>query len=165
MNSTIKGKSGLERFLCFSLGKEEYAIPLLVVREVIAMPEFTPVPYTPTYFLGIMNLRGQVISLMDLRQKLGITPRDDAETTVVICDLNGISLGVVVDSVNSVVSPNAEEISPKPEIQSNKPTDYIKAVYRKDHRLILFLDLAKSLNLEDRQAIEKSASEKNKEAA
>ena len=92
MSSNTKGKTGGERFLCFSLGAEEYAIPLLVVREVIAMPEYTPVPYTPPYFLGIMNLRGQVISVMDLRQKLGLKPRSDAETTVIICDLNGISL-------------------------------------------------------------------------
>ena len=165
MSTNTKGKAGSERFLCFSLGAEEYAIPLLVVREVIAMPEYTPVPYTPTYFLGIMNLRGQVISVMDLRQKLGLTPKSDAETTVIICDLNGIALGVVVDSVNTVVSPMPEEISPKPEIQSNRPTDYIKGVYRKDKRLILFLDLAKSLNLEDREAIEKSVNDPNRNAA
>ena len=165
MSSSTKGKTGTERFLCFSLGAEEYAIPLLVVREVIAMPEYTPVPYTPTYFLGIMNLRGQVISVMDLRQKLGLTPKSDAETTVIICDLNGIALGVVVDSVNTVVSPTPEEISPKPEIQSNQPTDYIKGVYRKEKRLILFLDLAKSLNLEDCEAIEKSKNEPNRNAA
>jgi purine-binding chemotaxis protein CheW len=165
MSSNTKGKSGGERFLCFSLGAEEYAIPLLVVREVIAMPEYTPVPYTPPYFLGIMNLRGQVISVMDLRQKLELKPRRDAETTVIICDLNGVSLGVVVDAVNTVLSPSPEEVSPKPEIQSNRPTDYIKGVYRKDKRLILFLDLGKSLNLEDREAIEKSVKNTNQEAA
>ena len=86
MSMDTNHKSGMnkERFLCFSLGVEEYAIPLLEVREVIAMPEYTPVPYTPPYFLGIMNLRGQVISVMDLRQKLGVTARGDAETTVII---------------------------------------------------------------------------------
>jgi purine-binding chemotaxis protein CheW len=148
---------GGERFLSFSLGSEEYAVPLLAVREVIAMPEYTPVPYTATYFLGIMNLRGQIISVMDLRQKLNIKPNPNVETAVIICDLNGISIGVVVDSVNSVLNPAASEISEKPEIQSNRPTDYITAVYRKDKKLVLFLDIAKSLSVEDHNALRKTA--------
>jgi purine-binding chemotaxis protein CheW len=154
-----------ERFLSFSLGAEEYAIPLLAVREVIAMPEYTPVPYTSPYFLGIMNLRGQVISVMDLRQKLGVKAGKDVETTVIICDLSGISIGVVVDSVNTVLSPNPDEVAPKPEIQSSRTTDYITGVYRKDKKLILFLDLSKSLNLEDQNAIKRSASNGTKTAA
>jgi purine-binding chemotaxis protein CheW len=85
------------RYLSFSLGTEEYAIPLLAVKEVIAMPEFTSVPYTPSHFLGIMNLRGQVISVMDLRKKLGIKPGSTAETAVIICDLSPLCIGVVVD--------------------------------------------------------------------
>ncbi len=74
------------RFLCFSLGNEHYAIPLLTVKEVIAPPETTPVPQTPAYFKGIMNLRGQVISVIDLRTKLGIKPLQSAENAVIICD-------------------------------------------------------------------------------
>jgi purine-binding chemotaxis protein CheW len=145
------------RYLSFSLGVEEYAIPLLAVREVIAMPEYTPVPYTQPYFLGIMNLRGQVISVMDLRGKLGIKPKADAETAVIICDLNGMAIGVVVDSVNSVLNPHPDEVSDKPEIQSNRPTDYITGVYRKENALVLFLDIAKSLSVEDHAAVKKGA--------
>ncbi len=142
-----------DRYLSFSLGKEEYAVELLRVREVIAMPEYTPVPHTPPCFLGIMNLRGQVISVMDLRLKLGLPAGRDSETTVIICDLDGAAVGVVVDSVNTVLSPEPAEVSPKPEIQSGRPTDYITGVYRKDSRLVLFLDLSKSLSLEDQHAI------------
>jgi purine-binding chemotaxis protein CheW len=149
-----------DRYLSFNLGVEEYAVPLLAVREVIAMPEYTPVPYTPPYFLGIMNLRGQVISIMDLRQKLGVKPAGHEETTVIICDLGGASIGVVVDSVNTVLTPKAEEVSPKPEIQSTRPTDYITGVFRKDKKLILFLDLSKSLSLEDQNAIKRSQEKK-----
>src|SRR4051812_41249332 len=99
------------RFLSFSLGNEEYGVPLLAVKEVIAMPEITPIPYTPSYFLGIMNLRGQVISVMDLRQKLGVKPSQSSETAVIICDLNSLSIGVVVDSINSVLNPVEAELS------------------------------------------------------
>jgi purine-binding chemotaxis protein CheW len=107
-----------------------------------------------------MNLRGQVISIMDLRQKLGVKPVNQTETTVIICDLGGASIGVVVDSVNTVLTPKAEEVSPKPEIQSNRPTDYITGVFRKDKKLILFLDLSKSLSLEDQNAIKRSQEKK-----
>lgn len=142
-----------DRFLSFAVGTEEYAIPLLSVKEVIAVPEITPVPYTPPYFLGIMNLRGQVISVIDFRQKLGVKSKTTQETAVIICDLNPSSLGVVVDSVNSVLSPSASEVSPKPAIQSSKATDFITSVYRKDKQLVLLLDIAKALNVEDHKAI------------
>jgi purine-binding chemotaxis protein CheW len=165
MNHAKNANTNRERFLSFSLGCEEYAVPLLAVREVIALPEFTPVPYTPSYFLGIMNLRGQVISIMDLRQKLGIKPGADTETAVIICDLNGASIGVVVDSVNTVLNPDSADVSEKPEIQSNRPTDYITGVYRKDKKLILFLDLSRSLSLEDHAAVRKSAEVRTPKAA
>jgi purine-binding chemotaxis protein CheW len=165
MGESKASMNGRERFLSFSLGTEEYAVPLLAVREVIAMPEYTPVPYTPPYFLGIMNLRGQVISVMDMRQKLGVKAVKSEETTVIICDLGGISIGVVVDSVNTVLSPDAGEIAPKPDIQSSRATDFITGVYRKENKLILFLDIAKSLNLEDQSAIQRNQQSGNKSAA
>jgi purine-binding chemotaxis protein CheW len=146
-----------DRYLSFSLGAEEYAVPLLSVKEVIGMPEFTAVPYTPPYFLGIMNLRGQVISVMDLRKKLGITSENPPETSVIICDLDSICIGLVVDSINSVLAPQKEEISAKPEIHSNRNTDYITGVYRNDKKLVLFLDIAGTLNVEDKKALQKAA--------
>lgn len=148
------------RYLSFSLGSEEYAIPLLSVKEVIAMPDFTPIPYTPNYFLGIMNLRGQVISVMDLRQKLNIKPSPSSETAVIICDLNSITVGVVVDSINSVLSPKSSDISEKPAIQSSKKSDYISDIYRKDNKLILFLDIAKTLDVTDYQIITQPSAQK-----
>jgi len=96
---------------------------------------------------------------------LGVKAGANTETAVIICDLGGNSIGVVVDSVNTVLNPDASEISDKPEIQSNRPTDYITGVYRKDKKLILFLDLAKSLNVEDQQAIRRSGEQSQRKAA
>ncbi len=144
------------RFLSFSLGEEEYAIPLLSVREVIAVPNVTPIPYTPPHFLGIMNLRGNVISLIDLRKKFAIKPKENAETSVIICDLGDVALGVVVDSVNQVLTPRENDISAKPSIESNRNTDFITSVYRRDKHLVLFLDIEKALTGEDKAAIQKS---------
>jgi len=141
------------RFLCFSLGEAEYAVPLLTVKEVLALPEITPVPQTLPHFLGIMNLRGQVISVMDLRIKLSIKPTESPETAVIILDLKPNLVGVVVDAINSVIHPTQEQISDKPEIQSQKNTDYIQAVYSENERMILLLDIQKTLNLGDQLSI------------
>ena len=170
MNTTELKEKNLEsnsagRFLCFTLGTEEYAIPLLAVREVIAVPEITPVPQTPNYFLGIMNLRGQVISVIDMRTKMSIKPGVVTETAVIICDLQPNSVGIVVDSINCVIHPTQDQISEKPEIQSQRNTDYIEAVFRKDERLVLLLDIAKTLNAGDHQAILKNNSNNIKKAA
>lgn len=136
-----------DRFLSFCLGSEEYAIPLLSVREVIAVPEVTPVPFTASYYIGIMNLRGQVITIVDLRKKLGIKDHSSSETAVIICDLSPVCLGVVVDSISSVIAPNASEVSERPIIQSSQPTDYITHIYKKQDKLVMFLDIRKTLNV------------------
>jgi purine-binding chemotaxis protein CheW len=159
LNAKIaESEDQMGRYLSFSLGSEEYAIPLLSVKEVVAVPEITPIPFTPSYFLGIMSLRGQVISVIDLRSKLNIKPSSSAETAIVICELNSIFLGVVVDSVNSVITPKESELSPKPEIQGSRATDYITNVFRKEKRLILFLDVSKVLTSEDHSQISRSTS-------
>lgn len=148
-----------ERYIRFSLGEEEYAMPLLRVREVIAMPDITSIPQTPSYFLGIMNLRGQVITILDLRTKLGIKPANTSEVAVIICDLGSISIGVVVDSINSVLTPKAGELSERPTMQGGKAADYITGVYRKEAGLVLLLDISKLLSVED-QGVAKSQAKK-----
>ena len=140
---------GTERFLRISLGSEEYAIPLLRVREVIAVPEVTPIPQTPNYFQGVINLRGQVITVVDLRTKLGIKPLDGPEKAVVICDVGTVSLGLVVDSINSVITPTAEEVSERPDLKGQKAMEYITAVFRHDKMMVLLLDITKLFNFED----------------
>lgn len=155
MNDSDGGKS--QRYLSFSLGEEEYAIPLLVVREVIAPPEITPIPFTPPHFLGIMNLRGQVISVIDFRVKLGIKPGSGQETAVIICQLSSICLGIIVDSINQVISPSPGEISDKPEIQSSRSSDYITHVFRKPDALVLLIDISKALGVEDLNLASKAA--------
>lgn len=146
-------ESTSQRYLSFSMGPEEFAVPLLAVKEVIAVPEFTPIPHTPSYFLGIMNLRGQVISVLDLRKKLGVQARNGTEDAVIICDMSPIVLGILVDSVNSVLSPKETEILPKPPIESKISTEYIASVYRRNDHLVLFLDLSKALNTQDMMAL------------
>ncbi len=143
-----------DRYLCFNLGPEEFAIPLLSVREVLGLPEITPVPQTPPHFLGIMNLRGKVISIMDLRLKLGIKSAKTEETSVIILEIGEASLGVVVDQVNSVQEISSEERAEKPSMESSKSNEYVDGIYKKEDRLILLLDIAKALSIDEKKLLQ-----------
>lgn len=142
------------RFLCFSLGDEKFAMPLLQVKEVIGNTETKKVPQAAPHFRGILNLRGQVISVIDLRVKLKVgEPDTTPETTIVILDVDGLSLGVVVDSVNSVTEFDKSMISDPPVCDSSTNTDYIFGVARDEQSLTLLIDLNKVLNTEDLNAL------------
>ncbi len=138
------------RLLCFQLGNEEFAIPLSVVREVIAMPEVTPIPFVPSYFMGLINLRGNVLSVMNLGNKLGIksAQSSDQEKTIVICDFGVTSIGVMVDSVNSVINYNPDEVFDRPDVEGKAKVDYITHVFRRGERVVLILDMKKALSIE-----------------
>lgn len=146
------------RFLEFNLGQEKFAIPLLSVKEVIAVPETTKVPFTPEYFLGIMNLRGQVLSVIDLRSRMQIEPlQEGAETAVIIADLEYTHLGLVVDSINRVIAVDEEQSAPPPELEANHTTEFVTGCYRGDENLILFIDVDKILDSQDRKHIEQQS--------
>ena len=143
-----------DRFLTFSLGDQSFAIPLLQVKEVIALPDVTPVPQTPPYFVGIMNLRGQVITVLDLRTKLAIKPSAHAETVVIICDLSSYNIGIVVDSVNAVIAAMPDQIAPKPELTGSK-VEAITGVYQDQNQLVLMLDISQAINLSDQATVKR----------
>lgn len=148
-----RANTELSRFIEFSLGREDYAIPLLMVREVISVPDTTPIPKSPGHFLGIMNLRGQVISVVDLRKKLKIEAKQDKEEAVIIVDIGGMNIGVVVDSINKVLAFSSDEVSEMPEVENQINTHFIFGVYKKENALTVLLDIAKVLDLTDLEAI------------
>ena len=150
---------GDQRFLTFTMGNEAYAVPLAKVREVIAHGDITRVPNTPAHFKGLMNLRGQVISVIDLRTKFQFKNAEiSAETAIIILDLDPLCMGVIIDSVDAVLAISEASISPPPDFESNIRSDYITGVARVDKRLILILDIEKTLSVEDLLALKSSAS-------
>ncbi|MBS1985876.1 MAG: purine-binding chemotaxis protein CheW [Bdellovibrionales bacterium] len=140
-----------ERYLSFTLGKDRFAIPLLDVKEVVGMTSTTRIPLSPSYFVGMINLRGQVISVIDLRAKLNLSPTVvGAETSVVILDFNPLYLGVVVDSLDSVLAFNPEMLSQSPDVEGRVNAEYIAGVARtSDEQLTLILNLRSVLNAEE----------------
>ena len=153
-HSSVSSRSESDRYLEFSLGNEFYAIPLLKVKEVIAIPATTPIPHAPSYFEGIMNLRGQVISIVDLRKKLGIKIKEESsESAVIIVDMSPIFLGVIVDSVSTVLAMSEDQINPPPNSDTKMKTDYITGVTFIEQKMTVLIDIAKILDINDIQSI------------
>lgn len=147
-------KETLNRYIEFGLGEEDYAIPLLMVREVISVPDTTPIPKAPAHFLGIMNLRGQVISIVDLRKKLKITPNESGkDQAVIIVDFSGMNIGIVVDSINKVLTVHESDKQSMPELESQLNSSYIVGVHKKEDGLTVLLDVAKCLDIKDLQIL------------
>jgi len=130
------------RFLSFILGNEEFAIPLLTIKEVIAFNQkITKIPDVPDYYLGIINLRETIIPILDLRKKLKYPSNVSEQTSIIIVDFDNYEAGIVVDQVNSVLSISSEEIAPAPEI---KKTGFVSGVFKKEN-LILLIDLKEAI--------------------
>lgn len=141
-------------YICFSLGNEKFALPLLQVKEVIADIQTTPIPQTPAYFKGIMNLRGQVISVIDLRAKLNIVgSKKTEELAIIILDFEPFALGVVVDTVDCVTTYEGSNISQSLSADTSVNSKLIIGVAKEEHGMILILDLKAILNAHDYKAI------------
>lgn len=153
------------RFLGFQLGESHYGVALENVKEVIAFPELTPIPGVPEHCLGIMNLRDQIIPVVDLRIKFRIEPTLTHDTSIIVCGLQDLVVGVVVDVIHSVVAPNDNEVMKVPSGMGGEAgtRDMVTQVVQRDGRLNLTLDMAKVLdaNVKDLQALQKQAESKS----
>ena len=131
----------IEKYLSFNVAQDYFAIPLLSVKEVIPLPELTTVPQTPSHFLGIINLRGHIISVLDLKAKLNIKSSKSEEPTVMILNFEKNLIGVLVDSVNSVISLDAEKILSPPTTSTNSTNEFVTGVYQAEDQLVLILNI------------------------
>ena len=135
-----------QKLLTFSLGEEGYGVSILKVKEIIGMLDITPVPKTPKFIKGVINLRGKIIPVMDLRIKFGMEEKSYTERTcilVVEINLHGTEklLGVVVDTVSEVVSITDEDIEPAPEYGTKADTDFILGIGKIKERVVIILDI------------------------
>ena len=154
LNSTPTAEAG--RFLSFSLGSGKYAIPLLCVKEVIAMPQIKSIPQTPPYFLGIINLRGKIIPIIDLHRRLNVEAAIDENSCVIICDLAPSQIGLVVSSVNQVLNLTQKDIGPRPDGMGNQKRSYITGLAKLEIGMVMLIDVAGCLDNSDRGLIEKN---------
>jgi len=135
-----------QKLLTFSLGKEGYGVSILKVKEIIGMLEITPVPRTPEFIKGVINLRGKIIPVMDLRLKFGMEQEEYNERTCIIVvevTINGNQrlLGVVVDMVSEVVNITSEQIEPPPEYGMSIEHNFILGIGKLKDRVVIIIDI------------------------
>ena len=125
------------KYLTFSLDREDYGIDILKVKEIIGMMRITPVPQTPDFVKGVINLREKVIPVIELRSRFGMESISDSDRTcIVVVEMNtgcgNIHTGIVVDSVSELVNIKSSEIEDAPTFGANLKTDYILGMAKKD---------------------------------
>jgi len=134
------------KYLTFALAGEEYGLPVLKVREIIKMLDITAVPQAPHHVKGVINLRGKVIPVVDLRLKFGFQPQDyDERTCIIVVEValqaSKVMMGVVVDAVSEVLTITADEIEETPDFGEHVNTEFIKGVAKIKGRVKFLLDL------------------------
>lgn len=135
------------KFLTFFLGREEYGIEILKVREIIGMMDITAVPRTPKAVLGVINLRGKVIPVIDLRLKFGMAPIEPTEhTCIIVVEANGLEMGTVVDRVSEVSNISGDQIDMTPSFGEDVSTDYILGIGKVEGRVKLLLEIDRALS-------------------
>jgi len=143
MATTQVGEEVLQ-LVSFTIGDEEFGVDILRVQEIIRMMQVTRVPNMPPYVEGVINLRGKVIPVVDLRARLGMEKKDhDQSTRTVVMELGGKVIGFVVDAVSEVLRLDKSQTEPPPSIVGGANGDYIKAIGRLEDRLLTLLDLEK----------------------
>ena len=146
--SQKKQDDELLQLVTFSIGEEEFGVNILKVQEIIRTMEITKVPRAPEFVEGVINLRGKVIPIIDLRRRFGLAPKaHDKNTRIIVIEINNIIVGFVVDAVSEVLRVPASPVEPP--VVAGVDSDYISGVGKLQDRLLIMLDLDKLLSSED----------------
>ena len=161
-NQEAKNMAGRDgKYLTFTLANEEYGIGILKIREIIGMMPITAVPQTPPCVKGVINLRGKVIPVVDLRLRFGMEEIEYTERTcIIVVEIAGqavtIQTGIVVDAVSEVLNIKAEEIEDTPTFGIKLDTDYILGMAKMEGNVKILLDINRVLNDEELSALNKA---------
>lgn len=154
--AVVKRKT--ERVLTFTLDRELYAITIHSVREILDMTEITRIPQALAYMRGVVNLRGNAVPVMDLRQRFGLSATEATVNTRIIIiehkEAKEVTLiGALADSVKEVLELDNEHIDPPPRMGTRVNSDYIRGIGKQDNRFIILLDANKVFSFEEMEAI------------
>ena len=168
-HTTAGGSTGVKamvdkegKYLTFSLDNEEYGIGILKIKEIIGMMPITTVPQTPEFVKGVINLRGKVIPVMDLRLRFGMQAIDCTERTcIIVVEIEGqtgtVMIGIVVDAVSEVLNIKGEDIEDTPTFGTKLNTDYILGMAKMEGSVKILLDIDRVLNNAEIEMLDKAA--------
>lgn len=147
MDITRRQDDELLQLVTFSIDDEEFGVDILKVQEIIRTMEITKVPRAQNFVEGVINLRGKVIPIIDLRRRFGLTSRPhDKHTRIIVIEINNMIVGFVVDSVSEVLRIPASTVEPPPPVVAGVDSEYINGVGKLHDRLLILLDLDKLLS-------------------
>lgn len=147
-----KQDAELMQLVTFSIGEEEFGVDILKVQEIIRTMEITKVPRAPQFVEGVINLRGKVIPIIDLRRRFGLVARShDKNTRIIVIEINNMIVGFVVDSVSEVLRIPFSTVEPPPPVVSGTESEYISGVGKLEDRLLILLDLDRLLSHEEKE--------------
>lgn len=150
----------LKQFVVFKLGDEEYGVNILQVKTIERLMEITRVPKAPEFVEGVINLRGEVVPVIDLRKRFSLPERTNTDNTrIIIVSIEDITVGMIVDSATEVLQISEDDIDPAPSIVGSVDSDYIDGVGKIDDRLLILLNLKKVLKSEELSELEKTEEE------
>lgn len=153
-NSGKKSVSSASKYLSFEVNREIYAIEILDVKEIIAMMKFTEVPKMPKFVKGVINLRGQIIPIIDMRLKFEMEELDYNErTSIIIGIIDEDFVGFVVDRTADVLNINPEEMSPPPKFGTAIDTQFLKSMAKTQNTVVMVVDIKKIFTDDEKEAI------------
>ena len=151
MNGQQMASEELLQLVIFKIGKEEFGAPITQVKEIIALAEITRMPQAPPFIEGVINLRGQVIAVVDLAKRFGLAAKErDDNTRIMVVEVGPNTMGMIVDSVVEVMQLPKENINPTPSLVESKiKTDFIEGIGQQEDRLFILLDLGNVLTTKE----------------
>lgn len=148
--STHSDNNALIQLVTFRIAEEEFGVDILRVQEIIRMMPITKVPRAPSFVEGVINLRGKVIPIIDMRRRFGMAANaHNDQTRITVMDLQGQVVGFVVDAVREVLRIKESTVEAPPQVVTGIGSDYLKGVGKLDDRLLILLDLDKLLSEEE----------------
>ena len=154
MDATQKSDVELLQLVTFSTGDEEFGVDILRVQEIIRTMAITKVPKAPEFVEGVINLRGKVIPIIDLRRRFGLQSKaHDKHTRIIVIEINTMIVGFVVDSVSEVLRIPTSTVEPPPPVVAGLESEYISGVGKLEDRLLILLDLDRLLSRADIDAL------------
>lgn len=142
------------KYLAFHLGSEEFGIPVLAVREIMGLQDITAVPQTPSHVRGVLNLRGKVIPVIDLRLKFGLDAVEYGQrTSIIVVKISELLMGIIVDGVSEVLNLTGQEIEDTPDFGTGISTPYLLGMAKTKGKVRMLLDIDQVLSSHELQGL------------
>jgi purine-binding chemotaxis protein CheW len=142
--------AGEEKYLTFTIGEEEFGLNIRNVTEIVGIQKITELPDVPEYIKGVINLRGKVIPVIDMRLRFALDEREyDERTCIIVVDVNGQSVGLIVDTVSEVLDISQDQIDPPPHMVDDDSNEFIEGIGRVESEVKILLNITKVVKMQE----------------